>query len=237
MWYLFSGRLMSWIAYFVFYKLLITPDDLSLLDRTAGWFFIEHMYEEYGMTAGFFFFSNGDFRTLNKNLVIIVRNILTWSHILTLTEFTLTISILVLLTYLIFYLLKTNKVKSKKADVVILIYYTFVIYVLLLKTFVSFNMFDIYFIFNPLLIVFCVFSVLIFMCKIVIFYYKRISESKTNKNTVVKLIKVIFYVLSLLTVIFLCFSCLVNLNIASNDFLREFVIKVLFIYTYVYYYI
>ena len=126
MWYLLAGKLMSLITYFVFYKLLITPYDLNLLNRVFGWFLIEHVYEEYHMTAGEFFFINSDFRTLIKNLLIVVRNILTWSHILTLTEFTLTVSILILLMYFLFHFLKINKIKSKKTEIIILIYYTFV---------------------------------------------------------------------------------------------------------------
>jgi len=192
MWYLLAGKLMSLITYFVFYKLLITPYDLNLLNRVFGWFLIEHVYEEYHMTAGEFFFINSDFRTLIKNLLIVVRNILTWSHILTLTEFTLTVSILILLMYFLFHFLKINKIKSKKTEIIILIYYTFVIYILLLKTFASFNMFDIYFIFKPILIITFCFSILFFIYKTIFIYYGSILNNKNKVSIFIKLINLVF---------------------------------------------
>lgn len=233
MWYLFAGKFMSLITYFVIYKLLITPCELNLLNRVFGWFLIEHIYEEYNMTAGEFFFVNSDFRTLIKNLLIVVRNILTWSHVLTLTEFILTISILILLTYFLFYFLKTNKLKDKKTEIVILVYYTFVIYILLLKAFASFNMFDIYFIFKPILvIIFCLF-VIFSVGKAGFIYYGSILNNKLN--ILIKLIKFSFYVLTIFFIILMFFKSLVFVNSLNNNFLQEFVIKILLVYTYIYY--
>ena len=210
MWYLFAGKLMSLLTYFVFYKLLITPYDLDLLNRVFGWFLIEHVYEEYNVTAGAFFFINSDFRTLIKNLLIVVRNIVVWSHILTLTEFVLTISILVLLMYFLFYFLKINKIKNRKTEIIILIYYTFVIYILLLKTFTSFNMVDISFILP--------------------------GDNAINfSHNFIALIKASFYVLSLVIVTLIFFKSIVFINLINNNFLQEFVIKILLVYTYIYY--
>lgn len=234
---IFAGKLMSLIVYFIFYKLLITPDSLNLLDRVFGWFFIEHVYEEYNVTAGNFFFYNNDFRTLIKNLLIVVRNVLFLSHIFTSAEFVLTVSILVLLIYILFCLLKINKIRGKKAEVVIIIYYTFIIYILLLKTFVSFNMFDIYFIFNPLVIIFCVFTVFAFIYKIAIVFYETLLKDKDQKSKFFKLIKLNFYILSAIIIALACFKCLITLNYINNNFVQEFIMKILLIYTYVYYYI
>lgn len=233
MWYLFAGKLMSLLTYFVFYKLLITPYDLDLLNRVFGWFLIEHVYEEYNVTAGAFFFINSDFRTLIKNLLIVVRNIVVWSHILTLTEFVLTISILVLLMYFLFYFLKINKIKNRKTEIIILIYYIFVIYILLLKTFTSFNMVDISFIFKPILIlVFCFYAMFV-SCKSIFNYYENTSNNK-NPNFIA-LIKASFYLLSLVIVTLIFFKSIVFINLINNNFLQEFVIKILLVYTYIYY--
>ena len=133
--------------------------------------------------------------------------------------------------------MKINKIRGKKAEVVIIIYYTFIIYILLLKTFVSFNMFDIYFIFNPLVIIFCVFTVFAFIYKIAIVFYETLLKDKDQKSKFFKLIKLNFYILSAIIIALACFKCLITLNYINNNFVQEFIMKILLIYTYVYYYI
>jgi lysylphosphatidylglycerol synthetase-like protein (DUF2156 family) len=235
MWYLFAGKLMSLIAYFVFYKLLINLNDLNLLDRVFGWFFVEHVFEEYNKNAGKFFLTNGDFRNLIKNLLVIIRNILIWSHLLTLTEFLLTVSILILLVYFLFYFLKINKIKGKKVEVVIFVYYTLIIYILLLKTFVSFNLFDIYFIFKPILAISFVPVIMFFFYLTAMAYYRYIINNKNNLSVKIVLVKISFYIFIVFVIAVAFVNALLIVNFLSDNFLQEFLMKFLLIYTYIYY--
>ena len=227
---------MSVVSYFVFYKVALDPTDLNLLDRLFGWFFFEHVFEEYAITAGKFFLINEDFRTLITNVLIVIRNILILSHFLTLTEFLLTISVLLLLTYFLFYFLKINKIGGKKNEVGILIYYTFVIYILLIKTFVSFDLFDIYFIFKPISALVVTFFVpLIFFWLCLKRYYKASRSNKSLKSQVF-LVKTILYLLCLLIIGLIFINSLSTTNFLSNNFLQEFLIKIVIIYTCIYYF-
>ena len=235
MWYLIAGKLMSVVSYFVFYKVALDPTDLNLLDRLFGWFFFEHVFEEYAITAGKFFLINEDFRTLITNVLIVIRNILILSHFLTLTEFLLTISVLLLLTYFLFYFLKINKIGGKKNEVGILIYYTFVIYILLIKTFVSFDLFDIYFIFKPisaLVITLFVPSIFFWLC--LKRYYKASRLNKSLKSLIF-FVKTILYLLCSLTIGLIFINSLATTNFLSNNFLQEFLVRIVIIYTCIYY--
>jgi len=235
MWYLIAGKLMSVISYFVFYKAVLNPNDLNLLDRLFGWFFFEHVFEEYGTNVSKFFLTNIDFRTLIGNVLIVVRNILTLSHFLTLTEFLLTISVLLLLIYFLFHFLKINRIRGKKNEIGILIYYTFVIYILLIKTFASFDLSDIYFIFKPISIL-----ILTFFVPPILFWFwvgRRYAAAHKKENLKIRVyfVKVCFYLLNLLLTSTVIINTLTTLNSLSNNFLQEFLIKIIIVYTYIYY--
>lgn len=235
MWYLIAGRLMSGVSFFVFYKVTLNPGDLNLLDRLFGWFFFEHVFEEYGTSVGKFFLTNAGFRTLMENVLIVVRNILTLSHFLTLTEFLLTVSILLLLIYFLFHFLKINRVKGKKNEVGIFIYYAFVIHILVIKTSVSFNLSDIYFIFKPISILAFTFLVPLVLLR----FWVSHSNISTHLNGCLKnrvyFVKMSLYLLILLLVSIIVVNSLAIVNSLSNNFLQEFLLKIAIVYTYVYY--
>ena len=70
-----------------------------------------------------------------------------------------------------------------------------------------------------------------------IVFYKILSKDKDQKSKFFKLIKFNFYILSAIIVALACFKCLIALNYINNNFVQEFIMKILLIYTYVYYYI
>ena len=86
MWYFISGKSMSLLVFVVLVKSLQNFIDLSLFESSIGWFLMEHVFEEYSLTAGKFFLINGDFRTLIKNFIVIIRNIIILPQIFILLE-------------------------------------------------------------------------------------------------------------------------------------------------------
>ena len=150
MWYIIAGKIVSLVSYYVFYKVLFEPNTLSVFDQICGWFLIEHIFEDYEKTAGKFFITNSDFRNLIKNFLIIIRNIVFWSYMLTLLEFLLILSTLFLLIFILSYFFKTKQLRNNLIGIIISIYYIFITYVLSLKIVVSYNWFDVYFIFKPI---------------------------------------------------------------------------------------
>lgn len=235
MWYLVAGKLMCLIIYFIFSKAFVHTNDLSIIDRLIGWFFVEHLFEEYNLIAGKFFLINIDFRTLLKNVIIIFRNVFFLSHLVTLTEFLLTVSILILITYFLIYFLKLKRVNANARDVFILGYYAVIIYLLLLKTFFSFDLFDIFFIFKPITVILFFCSCLFIVIKFYLFYFTLFILNITIRYCFVVFIKTIFYVLIFfyLNIIFLEFLS-VTLEL-SNNVIQEFLVKSLIVYAYIYY--
>ena len=58
MFYLISGRILSGIVFVIIFKLFNSYSDLILVEKIVGWFFIDHIFEEYGFTSGKFFLIN-----------------------------------------------------------------------------------------------------------------------------------------------------------------------------------
>lgn len=235
MWYLIAGKFMSLTLYFIFCKTFICTNELNLLDRVIGWFFVEHLFEEYNIPAGKFFLTNIDFRTLLKNVLIIFRNVFVWSHFVTLTEFILTISILILVIYFLVYFLKSNKINASVREIFILSYYLVVFYLLLLKTFFSFDLFDIYFIFKPITAVLFLCSCFFIAIRFYFFYLILSVLNAMIRRCFVIFIKLIFYSLIFLYLNTLFFSFLSITFELNNCLVQEFLIKILIVYAYVYY--
>lgn len=233
MWYLIAGKLMCLIIYFIFSKAFVYTNELTMLDRVIGWFFVEHLFEEYNIIAGKFFLTNIDFRTLLKNVLIIFRNVFVLSHLVTFTEFLLTVSILILISYFLVYFLKLKKIST--VDIFVFSYYAIIIYLLLLKTFFSFDLFDIFFIFKPITAVLFLCSCFFIAIRFYIFYFVLFILNVMVRYCFVAFIKIIFYVLIFfsLNILFLTFFFIV-LELSDN-LIQEFLIKFLIVYTYFYY--
>jgi hypothetical protein len=235
MWYLIAGKLMCLIIYFIFSKAFVYTNELSILERLIGWFFVEHLFEEYNILAGKFFLTNVDFRTLLKNLLIIFRNVFVWSHFVTLTEFLLTVSILILITYFLVYFLKLKKINANVMDIFILSYYAIIIYLLLLKTFFSFDLFDIFFIFKPITALLFLCSCLFIAIRFLLFYFIVFTLNTIVRYCSVVFIKTIFYVLIIFCLNILFFTFFSITLELSNNLVQELLVKILVVYTYAYY--
>lgn len=217
---------MSFIAYFSFESLLnLNNNYLNAIIKFFGWFLLEHIEEEYKKTAGKFFLINEDFRRLIKNLLIVTRNVLFWSHLITLLEFILIWSVLILLIYFLFYCLKLKRIKNILLESVLFIYYLSIILFLSLNLYFSFNWFDLCFIFNPIITL----LVLLFIkFKILMYLYNYIIKNNQNKIILFK----IFLALLFLFMVFFCF--VFSVNLVDNNLIQENVIKFLIIYLYIY---
>lgn len=240
MWYIIAGKIVSIISYYVIYKALFETNTLSVFDQICGWFLIEHICEDYGKTAGKFFITNGDFRNLIKNFLIIIRNIIFWSHILTLVELFLMLSTLFLLIFILFYFFKTKLFKKNMSGIIISVYYVFITYVFLLKIVVSYNWFDVYFIFKPILNASLFSAIFLFVYLIFFIFYNYIVENNTQQTffvlSKILIIKISLYIL-FISFSFCCFlNVILFLILFNNNLFQEFVFKELIFYVYIYYF-
>lgn len=235
MWYLIAGKLMTLLSYFTFRKASLFINELNLLDRLIGWFFVEHIFEEHNLPPGKFFLINLNFRVLIKNFLIILRNVFIWSHFITLMEFLVIVSILLLITYFLSYFLKLKKIKFKIIEIFIFVYYIFIVYLLLLKTFLSFDLFDIYFIFNPIIVLLfitsCSFIVVRFYSLLLLLFVSNIRV----QSFFVICIKITYYFLTFLFLISLFLGFLLITFELNHNLVQECFIKLLIVYTYTYY--
>jgi hypothetical protein len=219
--------------------MLFEPNTLSVFDQICGWFLIEHIFEDYKKTAGKFFMTNRDFRNLIKNLLIIIRNIVFWSHMLTLLEFLLIVSILFLSTFTLYYFFKTKQLQNNLIGIVISIYYIFITYVLLLKIVVSYKWFDVYFIFKPILNMSLFLAFLLFIYLVFFIIYTYIVETANQQNSFllfkVLLVKTCFYLLSFSFICFCFLNVFLFLSLFNDNILQELIFKKLIFYIYVFY--
>lgn len=236
MWYIIAGKIVSLVSYYVFYKVLFEPNTLSVFDQICGWFLIEHIFEDYEKTAGKFFITNSDFRNLIKNFLIIIRNIVFWSHMLTLLEFLLILSTLFLLIFILSYFFKTKQLRNNVIGIIISIYYIFITYVLSLKIVVSYNWFDVYFIFKPIFNASLFLAALLFIYLIFFVFYTYIVETVNQQNSFllfkVLLVKISFYLLSFFFVFFCLLNVFLFLSLFNDNILQELIFKKLIFYIY-----
>lgn len=227
LWYFFAGKLVTFISYFSFYNLIVYDKNLSLLCRMNGWIFIEHIFEEYNKTSGKFFLINKDFRSLITNLLLINRNVLFWSQLLTLIEFLFYIFFLGLLFYCLIYLILKDQKKGKRSNLLILTYYMSIIYIIFLKIIICINLFDIYSIFKYA-ILFC------FTYLIIGFIYFKIIIVYNDLLYNLKFVRTYFYYLIFWFLYLSHFKILFMLSMNNNNFIQEFFIQILLPYLYLY---
>jgi hypothetical protein len=228
MWYLIAGYSMSFVVNLVFSKVLKDKPNLSISERFLGWFFIEYAFERYNQTPGKLFLINEDFRRLVKNVIIALRNIFFFSNLLTFTEFFLYGLLPLALIYLIFFFIKVASVKNQTFKVVIIIYYTLITNILILKLYFQFSLFDLWFIGSV-----CLAAIILFINFYFIYVCSVVILNIVNFDKV--WCKLAFY--SCFTLIICC--CLLNelvkSNLHNNNFVQEFVLKNLIVYVFLYY--
>lgn len=232
-WYFSAGKTATAINYFSFRDLTLYGENSYFFHTFSGWFFIEHIFEEYNSTAGKFFLINKNFRTLVKNLLLLNRNILFWPQISKMTEFLLIIFLLSLFFYCFFHLILENQV-TKKKEILLLLYYSTILYVLLLKIFIFFNWFNICFTLKLMLVFFIIFfSVLFAILQTIIFYNYWLINLKNLKFKSIFL-KKYFYALIIVFLFFNHCELTFFIHLNNNNFIQEFFIQILLPYTYLY---
>ena len=103
MWALIAGTIMNSIIDNITYKILIFQNlsNLTVTEKIVGWFLIDHVPKTYYYTSVKFFLINEEFRRLITNILIIIRNISTWSYLITFIEFFNLLFIEIYLSYLL----------------------------------------------------------------------------------------------------------------------------------------
>ena len=223
--YLVTGKLLS-LGTFLLYFDIFNLNNLTTLENVFGWFLIEHIFEEYDMNAGKLFIVYEDFRSLIINMFLIARNLFFIAQFFTPFEF-LFINCFLIMSII----LCINNVKFKKLKILLIFVY--------LNILNSFIFIDTFFIFK----VFVLFLFLYFLNRCVISYAILISctifirLSSLNKyGFYIKL----NFIKILLTITLICtsfFTYLIYLDTFSkfdNNFIQEFILKVLILYLYIY---
>ena len=224
MWYFVSGKLMSVITSMVLFKSLNNLTDLFILERSIGWFLIEHVFEESNLTAGKLFLVNEDFRTLIKNFIVLLRNIIFLAQALTPLEFFIINFILIFI--FIFY-----KNKSLKTIIRIIIV---VSYFLLFQSFLFFNIF--------LLNIFLTYLIAIaFLIIASIFYtylfYLYMILLTSQKKCLIKYFIIKFLILITVFIIYLIYFLYQINSVVGENENPMLILSIIFLipYTYIYY--
>ena len=211
---------MSWLTGIILIKSLNKFTNLFVLEKSIGWFLIEHVFEEYELTAGKFFIVNDDFRTLIQNFIAILRNILFLAQAFTPLEF-FTINFL-LIFILIFYKNKSLKIIVRTGIMIS--------YFMLFQSFLFLNIF----LMNTFLVVGFIMLVTNFY---IYFLYVFITSIKNKKKD---LIKFYFFKFFIFIIMFLINALGVFNHITfimGNDQNPILIISIIFLipYTYIYY--
>jgi hypothetical protein len=226
MWYFVAGRLMSLLTIALMLKLSHNFLDLGVYERFIGWFFVEHVFEDYSLTAGKFFLVSEDFRTLIKNLLIIIRNFIFLAQVFTPLEFLFVNSFLLIVV--VFY--KSTLPKGFKKALV------FLCCVFLLQSFLVVDLLLTFFIVNLLWSIGAVISVVYFYITL-LYSYTFLYEKSFLKNNKIKLLgaKILIYIVFILTTSLSVLLLLINTFKIPENFINEFSVICLVPYSYLYY--
>lgn len=231
MWCLLAGKLMALTSYSVILQTIENINELNYVNTIFGWFLVEHLFEEYFKTAGKFFLVNRDFRNLIKNILIVTRNIIGFAYFLTLVELLLSISLLITLTYCLYNLFITNKVKGIKNEMLIFAYYSFIMYVLLLKLTISFNWFDVCFLIKSFVIFYFFYISICFSLNL----FKRFSKELKIKQKSVLPVKTFFYFLNMCFLFAILLYIIAFTSTQTNNVVQEIFVKILLFYSFIYF--
>ena len=238
-WSLIAGKLMSFMFQFLLIKLFkdFSFSNFNAIEKSISWFLVEHISDHYSLTSGKFFMINEDFRRLITNFFKIVRDLIYWSHIITITElFTLVFSVccLIYLSFVNFY----SEFNAKKYTLRNFMYCLF-ISTLIFKIYFRYTKFDVFFVLRPLgigfdclCVVFYIYSSCFVLCTYVLYYNSTRSLILHIKYLIVKSY---FYFVYFCIIIYSVYSILFFENATSNNFIQELILKAIFVYTYFYY--
>ena len=141
MFYLISGKILSILVFLLIFKLFNFFPDLILLDKTAGWFLIDHILEAYSYTSSKFFLVNEDFRSLVKNIIVLACNVWGFAHQLTPLK-----CVYLIVSFGCVFIFLTNPNLRNRSKLLITISYLYLLY-----TFLIVNFYFIFYVFKFLL--------------------------------------------------------------------------------------
>lgn len=220
--YLAAGKLIVSISFLVLRDLLLECDQLGIAKRFLGWFLVEHLFEEYDVNSGKFFLINLDFRMLIKNLAVIIRNFIFLAQSFTPIEFLIVNFLLVIVSL---GLVNFNSLNVTARGSVVAIYMIFVLRsFLVVDSFLMFDLIESFLFITLSTVIAC------------IYVYILIAIVKFSKRS-----QVFILLKSLFWCIMFSFIISVFLNIGpgfweySENFLHEFFVNALILYSYFYY--
>ena len=223
--YLISGRILSIFEFLLIFKLFETFPDLIFFEKIIGWFTIDHILEEYNFTSGKFFLVNEDYRSLIKNLTILVTSVCFFAQLLTPIEF-----ILVNILFILIFIFLTNKNLKYKARLFIFIGYAYLSY-----TFLIINFYSLFILIKLTICIWVLINITQFYLSIfsLILTY-QCSFNNFKQVVTILVLKLVIYLFFLklefsFGLYLLCMPC----N-QINNFVLEFIFKLLIVYTYVY---
>ncbi len=231
MWCLLAGKLMALTSYSITLQTIENINELNYVNTVFGWFLVEHLFEEYSKTAGKFFLVNQDFRNLIKNILIVIRNIIGFAYFLTLVELLLSISLLIKLTYCLYKLFIVNEVKGIKNEMLIFAYYSFIMYVLLLKLIISFNWFDVCFLIKSFVIFYYFY---LSVCSSLNLFRRFNKEVKIKQKSVLP-VKIFFYFLNMCFLFVNLLYIVMFTSTQNNNVVQEISVKILLFYSFIYF--
>ena len=224
--YLIAGKLMNYLVFNMICELLQNHVDLTIFERLIGWFLIENTFEEYDLTAGKKFLVNEDFRTLIKNVILLIRNFAFLAQVFNPLEF-LVINVVLISVFLI---RKPKFLKNTGPSIFL------ISYLLLLQSFLCVNFFSTIILIKHFLLVWLFFVCLFFYLYIVYVHSCIYNSSKVKTTMLFLLTKLFFctifgYLISL-TVLVYFFQELLFL---SDNFVIEYVLLFCIPYSYLYF--
>lgn len=223
MWYLLAGNLISLLVFIVMSNVLQNFNQISDIESSIGWFLIEHIFEEYNLTTGKFFLVSNDFRTLIKNFIMIIRNIIFLAQAFTPLEF------FIINMFLVCILIVYKKTRFYN----IIKLCVFISYYFLFK---SFLFFDYYLIF-VLCKNFCftILNLVTFFFYIFLLYWVlTLKKSKVKQLIQIILIKIFLY----LFIGIIIFNLVLHITIllllikTQENILQEVCLNIFIIYSY-----
>lgn len=217
---------MNIFVFFVLSNFFKYFPELILFEKIVGWFFVDHIFEDYNFTAGKLFLVQEDYRSLIRNLTVLITSLCFFAQLLTPFEF-----IFVNMLFIFLFVIKTNKKIKQIFRFLVLMCYSYLIY-----TFLIVNVYLLFSLSKLIFFIGIAFSVLAVYGYILITLILFKSSVKKLKQLIcIFNIKVILYIIVLKSLVFTNFFCLINLCSCLNNIVLDFVCLLLIPYAYLYY--
>ena len=218
-----TGSVLSLLSYFIYYNNFYDYESLGVTSIFLGWFLLEHVFEEYGVTVGKLFLVCGDFRVLIINVLLIMRNLLVLFSSFGILKF-MVVSLLLVI----------GSIYRKKISLVLFSWVC--IYFVLLNSFLFIDKSNSFMLLNYVLSIYFVNFLVIFYSHIwyyYIFFLRLPYLRRSDFYIKVFLTKFLAYM-----VLFTCFVVLLSVDFVAElgeNLMQEFVLKNLMLYLFIYY--